>query len=41
MKQNILYVGLDIDDTQYHGSGHCQSKIACAGRARFVVSADA
>ena len=21
--------------------GHCQSKIACAGRARFVVSADA
>ena len=20
MKQNILYVGLDVDDTQYHGS---------------------
>jgi len=20
MKQNLLYVGLDVDDTQYHGS---------------------
>jgi hypothetical protein len=20
MKQNIIYVGLDVDDTQYHGS---------------------
>ena len=20
MKQNILYVGLDVDDTQYHGA---------------------
>jgi len=20
MQQNILYVGLDVDDTQYHGS---------------------
>ncbi len=20
MKQNIVYVGLDVDDTQYHGS---------------------
>jgi len=20
MKQNIIYIGLDVDDTQYHGS---------------------
>ena len=20
MQQNILYIGLDVDDTQYHGS---------------------
>ena len=24
MKQNILYVGLDVDDTQYHGSAFNQ-----------------
>ena len=20
MKQNVIYIGLDVDDTQYHGS---------------------
>ncbi len=28
MKQTILYVGLDVDDTQYHGSAFNKDKEA-------------
>ena len=30
MQQNIIYVGLDVDDTQYHGSALDKKTLACA-----------
>jgi hypothetical protein len=33
MKQNIIYVGLDVDDTQYHGSTSPGLILECLLRA--------
>ena len=39
MKQNILHIGLDVDDTQYHGSALNQStgENETKGEVDFII----